>query len=140
MLEAVTTVSNRFHGGRFDYTYEHGIYSDGYRYEGRPFGAAFDNDSDSLSLIGEHFQDNGQQLSWTISHINLNTDNSNRAGPGGNVFGANKTSLIHARASYGIPFAKTWKVTLGGELHNHHLTLGTEDISSGVFAKIELKL
>lgn len=140
MLEGATTVADRFHGGRFNYAYEHGIYRDGYRYEGRPLGAAFDNDSDSLTLSGEHFRDNGQQLSWSISHLNLNIDNSNRAGAGGNVFGADETQLIHARASYGIPFAKSWKMTVGGEIYNHHLLLGSEDISSGVFAKVELKL
>ncbi|HET8710284.1 MAG TPA: capsule assembly Wzi family protein [Spongiibacteraceae bacterium] len=123
-----------------NYAYEHGIYLDGYRYLGRPIGASFDNDSRALTLRGEHFSAAGQQLSWSVSRIELNRDGSNRALPGGNVFGAEAKNLTTASLSYGVPFADVWKITVGGEYYSRSLKLGTETADTGLFAKLELRL
>lgn len=49
---AETTASLILDDPRYNYTYEHGIYVDGYRHYGLPLGHAIDNDSRMLSVGG----------------------------------------------------------------------------------------
>ncbi len=140
-------LSNRFivegadtRAGMWNYGYEHHIYLDGYRYLGRPLGATFDNDSRALTLKGEHFSASGNELAWSVARIELNRDGSNKAAPGGNVFGATAKHLTQASLSYGVPFADVWKLTVGGEFYSRSLELGGKGANSGLFAKLELRL
>ncbi len=139
-LETAATASGGYGSSRPNYTYEHGTYLDGYRHLGRPIGAAFDNDSESVALLGEHFRDNGHQLSWSLTHLDLNRDDSNRAAPGGSRFGDERQKLVQATIGYGIPFADTWKVTVGAELYDKKLMFHEEEIDSTLFLKLECRL
>lgn len=74
-LEFADTTSDGAVGReRFNYSYEHHIYSDGYRYEGYALGSVYDGDSRSMVLgaIGQLDRD----LRWQtrIKYLDINRD------------------------------------------------------------------
>lgn len=74
---------------RTNYAYEHKlIYLSGYRYLGRPIGAAVDNDSRLLSVQAQHFLTSDYQINWKLLRSDINRDGSNLELPrAGNVWG-----------------------------------------------------
>lgn len=54
--------------------YSHGIYRTGYRYEGRPIGATWDNDSRITSLGAIGYLANGDKIETRISQGDINID------------------------------------------------------------------
>jgi len=140
-LEASDTAADGFKGSeRIDYAYEHQIYKDGYRFRGRPIGAAMDNDSRMLTLGAEYVPDDGIDISASASRVQLNRDGSNAAPPGGNVITANDVSLwiadINARYIIG-----DWQISGGISYSSETLTLGGEKAGeSGVSIGWEWRL
>lgn len=141
-LEASQTDANGF--GKniyYDYVYEHYLYTQGYRYLGRPLGASFDNDSRVMALQGNHFWGEGRQIAWVLGMLNLNMDGHNVPLPGGNVFGPNHTKTSYASLSYGFPLSQRLRMTLGGEYYRHALRLDdVQAIRSDVFGRLEFAL
>jgi len=102
VLEVSDTTSESYSNERPNYAYEHAIYRSGYRYKGRPIGASIDNDSRLVSFIANHYLTSGQQISWSLSKVDLNTDASNSGAPGGSVFGSG-TEVKMASIQYSVP-------------------------------------
>ena len=110
VLEVSDTTSESYSDERPNYAYEHAIYRSGYRYKGRPIGASIDNDSRLVSFIANHYLTDGQQLSWSLSKVDLNTDASNSGAPGGSVFGNGGVVKI-AKIQYSVPVNAYWQLS-----------------------------
>lgn len=140
-IEASDTTADGYKGGgRIDYAYEHGIYRDGYRFRGRPIGAAMDNDSRMVTLGAEHLWDSSLELRWSASRVQLNRDDSNTAAPGGNVISAGNVDLWIAdlRASYVFG---NWQLSAGVDYASETIELGGEKAGdSGVYVGWEWRL
>ncbi|WMS87273.1 capsule assembly Wzi family protein [Pleionea litopenaei] len=74
----------------YNVLYEHSIYSTGYRYRDRSIGSTLDNDSvgKHLSMIYES-TDYGKFV-IRLSNLNINQDNEDRPGVGGNYVSSNE--------------------------------------------------
>ena len=102
-LEYTETTVN---GDRYNLAYEHTVYQDGYRYEQRPIGASYDNDSQVIAIAGAHYLANGDEITWRIADMKLNQDGTNRVNPSGSVYGDSSTNSKLVEISYGSVFEK----------------------------------
>ncbi|WP_431475325.1 capsule assembly Wzi family protein [Marinobacter sp. KM021] len=95
-----------------NYAYSHYRYRTGYQYLGRNMAPTFDGDSETLTLGLFHFMNNGSDLSFSLSHANLNKDGGNRVVQPDNKIayfvpdGAQKAVI--ASAGYGTEFMNGW--------------------------------
>ncbi len=80
---------------RFDYAYEHEIYTDGYRYRRRSIGHAMDNDGRMIALSLMLHRDGGEQWLATIRQADLN-----RGGERANTVAANALDLLNVEFSH----------------------------------------
>ena len=140
-LEYGDTMSAGYINPQPNVAYEHSTYLSGYRYYSRPIGASVDNDTRYVSLIVDHYFANGNQLSWKVVKLNLNRDNSNRAGAwGGSVFGPNATQTTLLQLSYGYVFHNV-KVTPTLYNFSHEITWNNEKITgTGAGLTLEYKM
>lgn len=128
-VEASSTEASQ--GSQANYAYEHGIYRSGYRYRGRPLAAALDNDTQTVTLAGDHYTAHGHQVSWSLMGVDLNRDGTNRATPGGNSFGDEPKRFYRAEAHYKHRINAKTRATVG-------VTYLSEDIKwRGVDEKIQ---
>lgn len=74
-LEALDTTAGNISGNkRINYAYQHGTYRDGYRFHGDAIGASIDSDSQQLRLAWQAWQSSNQNLSASLSYLDLNQD------------------------------------------------------------------
>lgn len=110
-LEYVNSMAGAHTDPRPNTAYEHSVYLSGYRYRSRPIGASFDNDTRALTLMGDHYFTDGDQISWRIIQVALNRDGENRNnGWGGSVFAAEAVDTLLLQASYSIVI-KNFKIS-----------------------------
>lgn len=83
---------------RYDYTYEHFIYRDGYRYRDRSIGHAMDNDGFMVSLGLNVRTDSDRQWRGLMRRVELN-----RGGTWPNPVAAVATDLWNLELTYGGP-------------------------------------
>jgi len=88
-------------------TYEHGIYSSGYRYRGRALGAAVDGDSDAITFGAHQFFAGGSNAGVTVSYLRLNRDASNPPEASG-PWPEERQSLGQISLNYGQAFLGGW--------------------------------
>ena len=100
-LEYTDTTSG---GDNYNTTYEHSVYQSGYRYRGRSLGASIDNDSKMGTLAGFHYFGSGDELNWRLHVLDINHDGTNKANPGGSVFGSDKTETALVELGYATIF------------------------------------
>ena len=130
VLELSDTTSESYSDERPNYAYEHGIYRSGYRYKGRPIGASVDNDSRLLTFAADHYLSSGQQFSWSLSKIDLNTDGTNAAAPGGSVFGVGgRTKMVNME--YSLPISHHWQASFGLHFASDSIVFNNEVLDSG---------
>ena len=123
----------------YNTAYEHAIYRSGYRYLGRPIGAAMDNDSESYTLRAQLYQSNGHHAELSVASLRINRDSKNKEAPGGNVFGNNKISDTAIRVEYNIPLTHHYELSLGAFKHSSALRVYGDEIDSGAFATLSGK-
>ena len=80
---------------RFDFAYEHEIYTDGYRYRNRSIGHGMDNDGRMLAFSLMLHRDDGQQWLASIRRVDLN-----RGGMRANTVAATSRDLINIEVSH----------------------------------------
>ena len=77
--EAADTASDFLGSSQFNVAYEHGIYTDGYRYRGRAIGDSMDNDGLGFSLGTLLVRDDARQWSARLQYVELNRDDRQKA-------------------------------------------------------------
>ena len=95
-LEYTNTTADAFKDVIPNITYEHSVYTGGYRYRGRSLGASFDNDSEVLSLAGAFQQSDGKLSELSLSYMKLNEDGV----ASGNTVSASAQSLYVIQANH----------------------------------------
>lgn len=120
----------------YNLAYEHAIYRTGYRYLGRPLGAAVDNDSETYTARLQAYFSNGQHLLVSYAHNRINVDGTN-ASIGGNVFGPDQITDKAITFEYHAPLSSRYKVQLGLFKHSTPLNLASEEIDSGGYLRLE---
>lgn len=101
-LEYTDTMAGAHAGKRPNVAYEHATYQSGYRYFSRPLGSTFDNDTRAVTLLADHFLNDGSQISWRLSKLALNRDQSDRENAwGGGGFQSEDTAIL-AEFSYSL--------------------------------------
>ncbi|MDB2409803.1 capsule assembly Wzi family protein [Pseudomonadales bacterium] len=130
VLEASDTSSESYSTKRPNYAYEHGIYRSGYRYKQRPIGASIDNDSRLISLSADHYLASGQQFSWSLAAIDLNTDTTNAGSPGGSVYGEG-TEVSMATLKYALPLNEYWQASFVYHQTSESFTFNNKVLDSG---------
>ena len=138
ILEATDTRSEAYSEKRFNYAYEHGIYKTGYRYKQRPIGASIDNDSQYVTIGMDHYLVNGQQLSWSLSRAEINTDRVNVKAPSGSVFGRGADTDI-VKVSYHFPFGKKWQASLGLQYMTEKIIFNNEALGSNASLTLDYR-
>lgn len=97
----------------YNTTYEHPVYQSGYRYRGRPLGAATDNDSETFTVRSQWYFDHGRNLNISWSHMDLNIDNADSPAPGGSIFGPEHTETQKLSFEYTVPINDIFKLRAG---------------------------
>ena len=111
--------------------YEHATYTEGYRHLKRPIGANSDANSELLSLTGEHYFDNGHQLTWRHIHANLNQDQDQDGVLHGNhIFGQEATQVGNTQLQYRFPATERLMVEIGVSHLSHSVIYQGETIDS----------
>ncbi len=88
--------STRFYESRrtFNQAYEHSQFRTGNRHRGRPLGFPTDNDTRSVSLGMMRFGNEGRQDHVVARLAQLNRNDANRSGDGGNRISERATDLV----------------------------------------------
>ena len=73
-FEYTNTTADAFKDVIPNITYEHSVYTSGYRYRGRVLGATFDNDSEVITLTSAYQQNNGKLSELSLNYMKLNED------------------------------------------------------------------
>ena len=129
VLELSDTTSESYSDERPNYAYEHGIYRSGYRYKNRPMGASVDNDSRLMSFTANHYLTSGQQLSWSLSKADLNTDTTNASAPGGSVYGSGGVVKM-AKIQYSVPVNTHWQLSFAYQYASNVVLFNNEVLDS----------
>jgi len=90
-------------------TYEHSTYQGGYRYKGRSIGSTYDNDGKTYTLGFIGYSNNGHLWKSNLRYLDLNVNNLNNGGKGGNT-----VAPIGEQATQ-IDFTYIWPM-LGGKV------------------------
>jgi len=112
-LEYVNTSADDLFGKAMpNVSYEHSTYSSGYRWRGRNMAASVDGDAEGVTLGAYNFFPNGNNLGTSVTHAELNQDNTSRATTTDpDVFyniPAKAQKVTIATASYGMPVLYGW--------------------------------
>jgi hypothetical protein len=118
-------------------TYEHAIYTSGYRYKGRSLGASSDNDSQVYSLGGLHVWEEGDVIAWRIAQVYLNQDGSNIPAPSGNPLTDSALRLTLIDASYQHRLSERSQVLLGGQYLEKPINTRTERLDSNLYITLK---
>jgi hypothetical protein len=89
-IEYSNTTADPFSLALPNVTYEHHLYTTGYRYRGRALGATYDNDAEAVSLGLSLQKSDGALWSARANYLNLNEDGVAR----GNVLSPTDNSLF----------------------------------------------
>ncbi len=131
VLEAINTTANFYRGiAQNDTAYEDSLYDQGYRYFGRSLGASNDNDSEVVSLRGQHYLANGHSLQWQWHHANLNHDQTEKNNQ--YAFKSEGQSITVTSLHYRRPINDRLNMTLSGQHINGRLYQQNRRIKSSV--------
>ncbi len=129
-LEYSNTSVSGFKGIRTDDTiFEHSLFQSGYRFRGRTIGPTFDNDSEVITLgfIGSNYEN--QELSVNYSYMDLNRDNSNKTGFGGNPITDTAFELNTLELRYRFYMTKSY-FDIEASLYDDDITAFNLDMSN----------
>ena len=121
---------------RGNVAYEHSIYQSGYRYYGKPLGASSDNDTESLTLRGQWYFRNGNNLNLSIGHHRINYDNSTRGTPGGSVFGDDAQTTNKMQINFTAPLSDVFLLELSAFHYSDGITYDGVELDAGGFVSL----
>ncbi|HNG58689.1 MAG TPA: capsule assembly Wzi family protein [Cellvibrionaceae bacterium] len=136
-LEGSNTLMRFDRDGMANGTYEHAIYTSGYRYHGRSMGASSDNDSQVYSLGGLHSFEDGDLITWRLGKAYLNRDGSNAPLPGGNPLSERALTLLIADASYQHSLSETSQIIVGGQYLEQPIDARADVLDSNVYITLK---
>ncbi len=111
-------------------TYEHSLYTQGYRYHQRNIGINSDSNSKTLTLAGQHYFDNGHSLSWRWIHADINIDQQTSTNL--SVFGAARSQVDNTQLQYRLPISERVMMEVGVSVFDHPIILYQDSIDSSV--------
>lgn len=121
-LEFTETTSEFYSTDRFDYTYEHFIYEDGYRYKGRAIGHAMDADSRSIGAGLTLAVDDGSEWSGLVRWATLNRKGNGRGDDARHSVAPEETEVLEMNLTYSVslatPSLRLGRVTAGAGLRS----------------------
>jgi hypothetical protein len=131
-LEWADTAVDFLGQDQFNTAYEHGIYTDGYRYRGRATGHSLDNDGRLWTLQATLLPENGRTWNGLLQFAEINRDDSER---GPHSVSATAADLWNVEVGYGMPFGRgTLSMSAGFERFEHK-TSGETDESPRLFVQ-----
>lgn len=136
-LEGSNTLMRFTSDGMPNGTYEHAIYTNGYRYYGRSLGASSDNDSQVYTLGGLHAWEEGDLISWRITKAFINHDGINAPAPSGNPLSDNAVSLLILEASYQHNLTEQCQLTLGGQYLQRPINSRWQTLDSNLYITLK---
>ncbi len=114
--------------------YGHPYYTSGYRHYGRTIGESAGTNALKVSALGDHYFENGVQLSWRLSQVELNQSSSSE-----NMYTASTQEQKIAEASIKIPLSRVALINAGGFYLTKDMMLADTRISSGAYVQLELR-
>lgn len=136
-LEGANTLMRFDREGMTNGTYEHAIYTSGYRFHGRSLGASSDNDSQVYSLGGLHSFEDGDLITWRLGKAYLNRDGSNVSLPGGNPLSTQAAALFLVDASFQHSISATSLLILGGQYLEQPINNRTDALDSNFYITLK---
>ena len=131
IAEAINTTANFYRDiSQNNTAYEHPVYDQGYRYFGQSLGASTDNDSEVISLRGQHYLNNGHSFHWQWHHAAINHDDSNLDSR--NAFNSDGKSATVMGLQYQLPINDRLQMTVSGQHINGRLYEQNRQIKSSV--------
>lgn len=138
ILEYSNTTTTFYSVKRLNTSYEHSIYQSGYRYYQRNLAASIESDSEELSLIGQHYFSEGQQLQWQLAAIKINKDGTGRSAAIGSLY-TQPVNTSYLSASYHQPISKHWMAEVGLHFSEKTLYFANETLDTGGYIKFTFK-
>ncbi len=109
-------------------------YLSGYRHHGRVIGESAGTNATKLSMLGDHYLDNGIQLSWRFSQLNINKNSES-----GNIFTSSPLEQEIAEATLKFPLSDFALASAGGFYLSEDMMLGERKLTSGAYIQLELR-
>jgi len=126
-LEGANTAANFLGEPKYNYSYEHFIYFDGYRYRGRAIGDSLDNDGRIGALQGMLISEHDRTWTALLQFAQINRDDTEKA-PGTQTVSATAADLWNFEVGHGRPLGRgTLSLGLGFERFEHKDSGDTED-------------
>ncbi len=114
--------------------YELPSYLGGYRHHGRVIGESAGTNATKISALGDHYLDNGIQLSWRFSQVDLNKKSES-----GNVFTSSPLTQKTAELTIKFPLSGTVLVNAGGFYLSEDMMFANRKLNSGAYLQLELR-
>jgi hypothetical protein len=138
-VEAANTTANFLATPKYNFTYEHFIYFDGYRYRGRAIGDSLDNDGRMCALQGLLIGEHGRTWNALLQVAQVNRDDSQSESSTHSV-SQDAADLWNFEVGHGRPLARgTLSLGLGYE-HFEHQDSGQTDDGPRYFVQWQSKL
>ncbi|MFL0799704.1 MAG: capsule assembly Wzi family protein [Agarilytica sp.] len=109
-------------------------YLGGYRHHGRVIGESAGTNATKISALGDHYLDNGIQLSWRFSQLDINKNSES-----GNVFTPSPLAQEIAEISFKFPLSGFALVNAGGFYLSEDMMLVNRKLNSGAYLQLELR-
>lgn len=114
--------------------YDHPYYLSGYRYYGRTVGESAGTNALKLSLLGDHYFENGHQFSWRLSTAELNKSSASN-----NLYTDSALEQDLVELSYKLPLNTITRVNAGVFYLNEDMAFAGKKINSGAYLMLELR-
>jgi len=116
------------------------LFSNGYRYHGKPIATAIDSAAKTITLRLDHYFDTGQQFSWQLGKASLNDDNIALEPPAGPIYGKNAIELDYASITFKTPVSDLTQLEAGFQYFGEPLTFIDETIETGGYLQLTFAL
>ena len=140
-LEASNSISGFYDEAEYNTSYEtnsayqptsNANYPSGYRNYGRNIAVNSDNDSEIISLAGQHYFSNGHAITWRYSHADINRDGTIAPPLGDNAFSIARTQVDNTQLQYRLPITARLMAEVGASHLSRDITINNETVKSSL--------
>lgn len=109
-------------------------YPTGFRHYGRTIGESAGANAIKVSLLGDHYFENGHQLSWRLSSVKLSAS-PNPA----NAYSDSDLKQKMVEVFYKLPLSNIAQINAGVFYMDNKMNISNKDINSGASIQLELR-